>query len=114
VADKLPAGERTSPYSERRRHPLPGQPGITVGLRVPHELAGGAAGLRDFASRAEAAGIDRLFTGDHVTFRGGHGVDGRPYVDAGCRSFNLIPAADSEQAAIEGAAAVRELLRENA
>ena len=26
----------------------------------------------------------------------------RPYVDAGCRSFNLIPVADSEQAAIDG------------
>jgi alkanesulfonate monooxygenase SsuD/methylene tetrahydromethanopterin reductase-like flavin-dependent oxidoreductase (luciferase family) len=45
-------------------------------LRVPHELPGAAAGLRDFAARAEAAGIDRLFTGDHVAFRGGHGVDG--------------------------------------
>ena len=35
----------------------------------------------------------------------------RPYVDAGCRSFNLIPVADSEQAAIEGADEVRALLR---
>ena len=34
----------------------------------------------------------------------------RPYVDAGCRSFNLIPVADSEQAAIDGADAVRALL----
>ena len=31
---------------------------ITVGLRVPHELTGGAAGLRDYAAKAEAAGID--------------------------------------------------------
>jgi alkanesulfonate monooxygenase SsuD/methylene tetrahydromethanopterin reductase-like flavin-dependent oxidoreductase (luciferase family) len=150
--------------------------GITVGLRVPHELAG-AAGLRDFAARVEATGIDRLFVGDHVTFRGGAGFDGlvnaalrravagwrhgmhvwcglgasagaarrelsaameafyglpfgkferycpcgtpeeiaaslRPYVDAGCRSFNLIPVADSEQAAIDGADAVRTFLRE--
>ena len=53
----------------------PGQP-ITVGLRVPHELPGGAAGLRDYAARAEAAGVDRLFTGDHVAFRGGQGFDG--------------------------------------
>jgi hypothetical protein len=100
----------------------------------------------------EAAGIDRLFTGDHVTFRGGQGFDGlltatalavaaprltvqtavyllplrhspcgtpahiaeslRPYAEAGCRSFNLIPVADSEQAAIEGAAEVRALLGE--
>ena len=55
---------------------LPGQPELTVGLRLPHELPGGAAGLRDFAARVEAAGIDRVFTGDHVTFRGGHGFDG--------------------------------------
>ena len=34
----------------------------------------------------------------------------RPYVDAGCRSFNLIPVADSEQAAIDGADAVRAAL----
>ena len=54
----------------------PGRADITVGLRVPHELPGGAAGLRDFAARAEATGIDRLFIGDHVTFQGGHGFDG--------------------------------------
>jgi len=36
----------------------------------------------------------------------------RPYAEAGCRSFNLIPVADSEQAAIEGAAEVRALLGE--
>jgi len=34
-------------------------PDITVGLRVPHELPGGAAGLRDFVARVEATGIDR-------------------------------------------------------
>jgi alkanesulfonate monooxygenase SsuD/methylene tetrahydromethanopterin reductase-like flavin-dependent oxidoreductase (luciferase family) len=34
----------------------------------------------------------------------------RPYLDAGCRSFNLIPVADSGQAAIEGADAVRKEL----
>jgi len=49
---------------------------ITVGLRVPHELHGGAAGLRDFAAQVEATGTDRLFVGDHVTFQGGHGFDG--------------------------------------
>ncbi|HEY1005299.1 MAG TPA: LLM class flavin-dependent oxidoreductase [Streptosporangiaceae bacterium] len=49
---------------------------ITVGLRVPYELPGGAAGLRDFVARAEATGIDRLFTGDHVMFKGGRGFDG--------------------------------------
>ncbi len=51
-------------------------PDITVGLRVPHELPGGAAGLRDFVTRADATGIDRLFTGDHVMFSGGRGFDG--------------------------------------
>jgi len=51
-------------------------PDITVGLRVPHDLPGGAAGLRDFVARAEATGIDRLFTGDHVMFSGGRGFDG--------------------------------------
>jgi alkanesulfonate monooxygenase SsuD/methylene tetrahydromethanopterin reductase-like flavin-dependent oxidoreductase (luciferase family) len=35
----------------------------------------------------------------------------RPYVEAGCRSFNLIPVADSEQAAIDGADAVRAVLK---
>ena len=34
----------------------------------------------------------------------------RPYVDAGCRSFNLIPLADSQELAIEGADAVRAAL----
>ena len=34
------------------------------------------------------------------------------YVDAGCRSFNLIPVADSDQAAIDGAEAVRALEEE--
>jgi alkanesulfonate monooxygenase SsuD/methylene tetrahydromethanopterin reductase-like flavin-dependent oxidoreductase (luciferase family) len=38
----------------------------------------------------------------------------RPYVAAGCRSFNLIPLADSEEQAIEGAAAVRTALRRTA
>jgi alkanesulfonate monooxygenase SsuD/methylene tetrahydromethanopterin reductase-like flavin-dependent oxidoreductase (luciferase family) len=52
------------------------QADITVGLRVPHELPGGAAGLRDFVARVEATGIDRLFTGDHVTFSDGSGFDG--------------------------------------
>ncbi len=51
-------------------------PDISVGLRVPHELPGGAAGLRDFVARVEGTGIDRLFTGDHVMFKGGQGFDG--------------------------------------
>ena len=51
-------------------------PEITVGLRVPHELPGGAAGLREFVGRAEATGVDRLCVGDHVTFQDGRGFDG--------------------------------------
>ncbi|MFC5747852.1 LLM class flavin-dependent oxidoreductase [Actinomadura rugatobispora] len=49
---------------------------ITVGVRVPHELFHDAAALRDFVADAEEAGIDRLFVGDHVTFKGGQGFDG--------------------------------------
>src|SRR5271165_303482 len=63
-------------YTERSVAHLPGQPEITVGLRVPYGLLGGAAGLREFADRVEATGIDRVFVGDHVTFRGGGGFDG--------------------------------------
>jgi alkanesulfonate monooxygenase SsuD/methylene tetrahydromethanopterin reductase-like flavin-dependent oxidoreductase (luciferase family) len=51
-------------------------PEITVGLRVPHDLRGGAAGLREFVAGAEATEIDRLCVGDHVTFKGGRGFDG--------------------------------------
>ncbi|MEV5831649.1 LLM class flavin-dependent oxidoreductase [Spirillospora sp. NPDC052242] len=49
---------------------------ITVGVRVPHELFHDAAGLREFVADAETAGMDRLFVGDHVTFKGGQGFDG--------------------------------------
>jgi len=38
----------------------------------------------------------------------------QPYVDAGCRSFNLIPIGDDQDLAIEGAAAVRTALRRRA
>jgi len=38
----------------------------------------------------------------------------QPFVDAGCRSFNLIPLADDEDQAIEGAEAVRTILRQRA
>ena len=63
-------------YTERAVAHPPGGAEITVGLRVPHELPGGAAGLREFAARVEATGIDRVFVGDHVAFRGGQGFDG--------------------------------------
>jgi alkanesulfonate monooxygenase SsuD/methylene tetrahydromethanopterin reductase-like flavin-dependent oxidoreductase (luciferase family) len=72
--DGLPGQADTA--GRRRPDGLPGRADITVGLRVPHDLPGGAAGLRDFAARVEATGIDRLFTGDHVTFQGGQGFDG--------------------------------------
>jgi alkanesulfonate monooxygenase SsuD/methylene tetrahydromethanopterin reductase-like flavin-dependent oxidoreductase (luciferase family) len=49
---------------------------ISIGLRLPHELPGGVAGLRDFVAQVEATGIDRVFAGDHVVFRGGSGFDG--------------------------------------
>ena len=35
----------------------------------------------------------------------------RPHVEAGCRLFNLIPVVDSQQAAVDGAAEIRALLR---
>jgi len=49
---------------------------ISIGLRVPYELQQDPARLRDFVDRVEAAGIDRLCVGDHVTFKGGTGFDG--------------------------------------
>jgi alkanesulfonate monooxygenase SsuD/methylene tetrahydromethanopterin reductase-like flavin-dependent oxidoreductase (luciferase family) len=63
-------------YTERSVAHLPGQPEITVGLRVPYRPRGEAAGLREFADRVEATGIDRVFVGDHVAFKGGGGFDG--------------------------------------
>ena len=123
-------------YPERTVATPPGQP-ITVGLRVPHELPGGAAELRACPAwqhgmhvwcglgASPGAARDRL----SETMEGcynvpfgkfekytPYGTAGqiaeslRPYVEAGCRSFNLIPVADREQAAIDGAAEVRALL----
>lgn len=51
-------------------------PDITVGLRLPHQLPAGVLGMRDFVAGVEATAIDRIFTGDHVTFKGGQGFDG--------------------------------------
>jgi alkanesulfonate monooxygenase SsuD/methylene tetrahydromethanopterin reductase-like flavin-dependent oxidoreductase (luciferase family) len=52
-------------------------PDVTVGLRVPYDLfQQDTAALRRLVARAEAAGIDRLTVGDHVSFRGGQGFDG--------------------------------------
>jgi alkanesulfonate monooxygenase SsuD/methylene tetrahydromethanopterin reductase-like flavin-dependent oxidoreductase (luciferase family) len=56
---------------------------ITVGLRVPPEiLGGGPAVLSGFLADAEAAGIDRVCVGDHVTFKGGRGFDGLVHATA--------------------------------
>lgn len=49
---------------------------ITVGLRLPHQLPDGVKSLHDFAAKVEAAGIDRVCTGDHVAFQDGQGFDG--------------------------------------
>jgi alkanesulfonate monooxygenase SsuD/methylene tetrahydromethanopterin reductase-like flavin-dependent oxidoreductase (luciferase family) len=49
---------------------------VTVGIRVPYELQHDVMRLRDFVARAEAAGLDRVCLGDHVTFKGGQGFDG--------------------------------------
>jgi alkanesulfonate monooxygenase SsuD/methylene tetrahydromethanopterin reductase-like flavin-dependent oxidoreductase (luciferase family) len=54
-----------------------GRSAPTVGIRLPYWLFERDAGdLRDAVARAEAAGIDRLTTGDHVSFHGGQGFDG--------------------------------------
>src|SRR3954453_7812138 len=52
-------------------HPIEG------GFRAPHGGFGaGPKPLRALVRSAEAAGIDRLFVGDHVSFHGGRGFDG--------------------------------------
>jgi alkanesulfonate monooxygenase SsuD/methylene tetrahydromethanopterin reductase-like flavin-dependent oxidoreductase (luciferase family) len=50
---------------------------VEVGLRVPHAvLRGGAGRLRAFVTAVEEADIDRVWVGDHVSFKGGQGYDG--------------------------------------
>jgi alkanesulfonate monooxygenase SsuD/methylene tetrahydromethanopterin reductase-like flavin-dependent oxidoreductase (luciferase family) len=50
---------------------------VRVGLRPPRQLfEDGAPALRAVVERAEAAGIDQLCVGDHITFQGGQGFDG--------------------------------------
>jgi alkanesulfonate monooxygenase SsuD/methylene tetrahydromethanopterin reductase-like flavin-dependent oxidoreductase (luciferase family) len=52
-------------------------PPIRLGLRPPRQLfEGGGPQLRAVVERAEAAGLDQLCVGDHVTFQGGQGFDG--------------------------------------
>lgn len=49
---------------------------ISVGLRLPYELQRDLPRFQEFLALAEAAGIDRLCLGDHVSFKGGNGFDG--------------------------------------
>jgi alkanesulfonate monooxygenase SsuD/methylene tetrahydromethanopterin reductase-like flavin-dependent oxidoreductase (luciferase family) len=50
---------------------------VAVGVRVPRGLfAGGVDRVAGFAAAVEDAGLDRLWVGDHVSFRGGQGYDG--------------------------------------
>lgn len=50
---------------------------VHVGMRPPRELFEvDAARLVAFVARAEAAGLDSLSVGDHVSFQGGQGFDG--------------------------------------
>jgi alkanesulfonate monooxygenase SsuD/methylene tetrahydromethanopterin reductase-like flavin-dependent oxidoreductase (luciferase family) len=48
-----------------------------IGIRLPHELfRHGVDALASFASAVESSPIDRVWTGDHVSFKGGKGYDG--------------------------------------
>jgi alkanesulfonate monooxygenase SsuD/methylene tetrahydromethanopterin reductase-like flavin-dependent oxidoreductase (luciferase family) len=50
---------------------------VEVGIRVPHGLFGlGPDAVASFAADVEASGLDRIWTGDHVSFKGGRGYDG--------------------------------------
>lgn len=50
---------------------------VSVGIRLPHQLLReGADALAGFAEAVDASGIERVWTGDHVSFRGGKGYDG--------------------------------------
>jgi alkanesulfonate monooxygenase SsuD/methylene tetrahydromethanopterin reductase-like flavin-dependent oxidoreductase (luciferase family) len=50
---------------------------VAVGMRAPHGLfASGPDAISDFAAGVERAGLDRIWVGDHVSFRGGQGYDG--------------------------------------
>lgn len=50
---------------------------LEVGVRAPHSLFGsGPDGIAAFTEKVEASGLDRIWVGDHVSFRGGQGYDG--------------------------------------
>ncbi|HMC39857.1 MAG TPA: LLM class flavin-dependent oxidoreductase [Acidimicrobiales bacterium] len=48
-----------------------------IGIRAPHGLfSAGPDAISRFSGAVEAQGIDRIWVGDHVSFRGGQGYDG--------------------------------------
>lgn len=48
-----------------------------IGIRAPHGLfSSGPDAIARFAGAVEEVGIDRVWVGDHVSFRGGQGYDG--------------------------------------
>lgn len=50
---------------------------VEVGTRVPHGLfRAGPDRLAAFTASVEASGLDRIWMGDHVSFKGGKGYDG--------------------------------------
>src|SRR4029453_18751888 len=50
---------------------------VNIGVRVPHTaFERGPDAVAAFVEAAEDAGFDRLWVGDHVSFRGGYGYDG--------------------------------------
>jgi alkanesulfonate monooxygenase SsuD/methylene tetrahydromethanopterin reductase-like flavin-dependent oxidoreductase (luciferase family) len=56
---------------------------VRVGIRAPHaSFEGDPARLRSFVSAAEHSGLDHLWVGDHVSFRGGRGYDGLVHATA--------------------------------
>jgi alkanesulfonate monooxygenase SsuD/methylene tetrahydromethanopterin reductase-like flavin-dependent oxidoreductase (luciferase family) len=57
-------------------------PGVTVGVRLPHEAAFDAARLREFVAHVDDTPIERVFVGDHVSFRDGTGFDGLQFATA--------------------------------
>jgi alkanesulfonate monooxygenase SsuD/methylene tetrahydromethanopterin reductase-like flavin-dependent oxidoreductase (luciferase family) len=50
---------------------------VEVGIRVPHDqFAAGADALAAFGAAVDASELDRVWLGDHVSFKGGQGYDG--------------------------------------
>src|SRR5207244_2578241 len=50
---------------------------VDIGIRVPHGIFGrGGEHVAAFVQEVEASTLDRIWTGDHVSFKGGKGYDG--------------------------------------